>query len=776
VGKSRLALRLATALSAQFRDGVHAIDATTHEQSRALEHTVAQLLESRRVITAASGKRLTERLAARELLLMIDNCDPIIGECAELAARLLKACPGVHILATSRGPLHIDGEVVWRVPPLSLPSPDANAAAELLQSAAVRLFVARVRARMPGFALNSETARAVARICRCVDGLPLALEIAAEHVTSTGLTSLAMRLDSAYALRLQSSSDAPQRHRSLRAALDWSYALLSDSERVLFARLATFVGGWTLEAAEMVCADLQLARTRVADLIDSLVSGSLIVLGEDDSPARFGFARLVHQYAFDLLEASGEAELIQRRHAEYITALAWRVHPARLDSDHVTELASDGGNFRAALRWALRINEAGLAFRLAIAGHGFWYLLGRFSEGDAWMKRCLAVPSTAAERNYRAAVQCAAGHMALLVGDVRRARRLLDEALSTQRALDEPGGISLALHVLALVALVAGNLEQAREYCQESQRSIKRVRADRPLANFLRSAILLTGGRVACELGDQRRARDLAAQAASLAQTTDSRVLHARAVQLHAVIATRAGQHLVALDLIERAIESQRALGDGEGLLDSLCTLGQIRLEFGSSSDCLNAFVEAVALARENGQPLGVMRALEGVAHVLSSTDHGDAVRLAGFCEARRVQLGSVPWPDQRRSTSAWQVRVRSEMGAAAFNTARSAGRGWTVTDALRLLAARSAASTVTADRPNPLTPRERGVTRLLVQDLSNEQVSMALGISVGTVRSHVDHILAKLGLHSRAQLAVWALQDEGRRSLGSPDANFSSR
>jgi predicted ATPase/DNA-binding CsgD family transcriptional regulator len=768
VGKSRLALRAASNLHARFDNGVHVFDASTQITAGTVVERVSNLLERQRVIRPGD-EPLTDKLASCRLLLILDNCDPAVAECARLAADLLRACPGVRILATGRGPLHIAGEVVWTVPTLPVPPSGASRAAEIQESAAVKFLVARVRARLPGFTLNAETASPIARICQRLGGLPLALEIIALHVPRVGLARMAARVDPAYVLGLPGNSDAPPRHRSVRNALDWSYLLLPESERVLFARLATFVGGWTLEAAETVCSDERLPRSMVAALLDSLVGTSVLVLAEEGPSVRFRFAGLVHQYASHLLRASNEEELLHRRHAEYVAGLARKLHPTRLDANHPADLVHERGNLLAALRWAVRSNDADLTFELAIAGYTFWYLLGRFAEGEAWLTRCLALPTHDGLHHRRATVQSLAGHLALLSGHLGRARVLLSAALRTVQALADTQGISLALLFLSLAELCAGSLDAARDICNQSYAALQRMQREGSLARDLKAALLSMGARIAFELGEQTRATDLATQAASLAQEEGSRFWQARALHLQGLIAARGGQRLAAFQLLEQAIESQRFLGDAAGRVDSLCTLGQLRLDAGSIHDSLNAYIEAVSLAYENGQRLGVVWGLEGVAQALSSTQREQAVRLAGVCDVLRVQLGCVPWPAQARSALNWQGRVRSEAGAATFNAARSEGHRWALADALRLVATLADTPSRTNRRQNPLTPRERGVARLLVQDLSNQQISAVLGISVGTVRSHVDHILAKLGLHSRAQLAVWALQEEGRLSLAAP-------
>jgi predicted ATPase/DNA-binding CsgD family transcriptional regulator len=773
VGKSRLALRLGSRLRYAFRDGVWVVNLAALADQDTVAQAVADALRIRAEAGQSWYQTVTEGLRRQQLLLILDDCERVIVECAELTAALLRACPGLEVLATSREPLGVEGEVVWRVPCLSLPAVGPSDLAEVQASEAVQLFVDRVSARRPCYELTAANARSVAHICQRLGGLPLALELVAALVPGTGLDEIAARLDLRYALRLEGNADVLARHRTLRATLDWSYELLTGAERILLRRLAVFVGGWTLDAAEAVCADRTIPVASIVELLDGLVSQSLVAVDHNASPARYRLLDILRQYALELLQKAGEEEIVRHRHAEYVLRLTTRVHPARLDALHAARVEQDQGNLRAALRWLVRRGDVELAPRLAIAGYAFWYLRGRYAEGQAWLTRWLELPASKTQPHLRASVACLAGHLALLTGEVRTAHALLSAALADQQAVGNQAGIALANQFLALVAFWRGDLLGARALCEHGKAALETAEGDADLIHLIESALLTTSARTAWELGEERQAEAMAAQAVVVARARDDRFWLGRALHVQALVAWRAGQQLPALALIERAIALQRAHGDSDGLIDALCALGHFDLNRGWVDEGMGAFAEAVRVAECTGERIGLVWALEGLARGLGSRQPDGAARLIGACEALRDALGCPQSSNQRRRYNSWLARVRSELGASSYVVAKAIGRGWGLSDALRFvheLASRSwAGHDKTADS---LTPREDEVATLLAQGLSNKDIALQLHVSVGTVRSHVDHILGKLGMHSRAQVAVWALH----RSVSQPEGNPVAR
>jgi predicted ATPase/DNA-binding CsgD family transcriptional regulator len=760
VGKSRLAVRLGASLRNGFPDGVWLTDLAPLTDPSMLPGAVAATLGAPEVSRNSTTHALTIWLRARLAMLILDNCESQVDAAADLAVTLLRASPGLHLLATSREPLGLEGEVVWRVPLLSVPAASTTNVPQAMASEAVQLFVARAKARSPEFELTQANVRAVVHICRRLGGLPLALEVVAARVPSLGLRQIATRLDTRYALRLRATREAPARQRSLRASLDWSYRLLSRPERMLLRRLSIFVGGWTLEAAEAVCSDSVLPPGSIVDVLDGLISCSLVLVDLSQAAVtRYRLLDMTRQYALELLQAAGEQHQVSRRHAEYMLQMAMRVHPARLDPDHAAQLEREQGNLRAALRWALQNAEAGLAQRLGIAIFPFWYLRSRVTEGQAWLTRCLALPAPTEWPAVRPFVGCLAGHLSLLAGDLGTAQTQLDEALATHRSLRNQVGIALANHYLSLVALWRGEVADAGSLCDRAEAALDTVSSDDDLNHSIRSAVLTTAGRIALELDEDRRASVIAVEAERVARRHNNHFWLTRALHLQALLSAQAAQYARALLVLRHVEGLQRSNSDGEGLVDSLCTLGHTEIDRGRMWQAREAFVEAMSLAEHTGQPLALVQTLEGFARALAASQPEAAVRLAGACEASREAFGCTAWPTHQRRTAAWLADARAALGPAQYASARTTGWHTSQPEAVRLvyeLVNRTPQARTEA--LGPLTPREDAVAVLLAQGMSNKKIAAELSVSVGTIRAHVDHILLKLGLHSRTQVAMWAI------------------
>jgi predicted ATPase/DNA-binding CsgD family transcriptional regulator len=762
IGKSRLAHRFSGVVEHAYADGVFVVSMGGLIHPVLVPGAVGEALGVRPANLQTWVEALVGWLTGRHVLLVFDDCERHIAECAELADHLLRACPALQIVCTSREPLGIDGEVVWRVPPLSLPSTTAATAVDLCASDAVRLLITRIQERAPEFALNDENGRALAHICRRLRGLPLAIEVVATHVPRLGLSGIAARVDAPSVLSLTGVNDLPPRHLGMRASLDWSYALLTDRERLLLWRLTVFAGGWTLDAAEAVCADdARLPVARVAGLLDRLVNKSLVVADHPRDSARYRFAEFVHQYAAELVGSAREAASLRRRHAAHLLRLATRVHPARLDADQAARVEGEQANFRAALHWAIRTSEVQLAMRLAIAGYAWWYRAGRFGEGHAWLTRCLGLPLTSHEhREWRALIGCLAGHLGLLAGDGRSARALLQEAREAHIGLGDHQGVALAAHFQSLVELWSGNPRGARVWNDECRASLQRVPFEGEVTRLLQSALPTAAARIASELGEHARAARLADEAATRARGHHSRFWLARALTAQSVAATHRGEHRLARWLVDRAIDLQRAERDTEGLIDSLCVLGQLNFGRHHEQEGLSALVEAARLAQDTGERLGLVWAMEAAARGVASAQPEVAVRLSGVSDALREKLGFGVPPGYGRRARGWLSRARDALTARTYATARAEGRTLPHPRAVSLIGdlARGPLPSAQEQNQESLTQREREIVELLVRGMSNPQIAFRLSISVGTVRSHVDHILSKLGVHSRAQVAVWAL------------------
>lgn len=464
-GKTRLAYRVAGDIVGEYPDGVCAVELAALVDPRLVPQALAAALRLPAHLQAAASAQVVEALRRRALLLVLDNCEHLLAACAALADAIVRACPRVRILATSREQLGVAGEAVHRVPSMALPDisagkdPTPEDLARIEQTEAVRLFVERARAAWSGFELTAQNAGALVRICHRVAGIPLALELAAARVRLLRVEEIAAHLDDGLGLLAGGGRGAVARHRTLQAAIDWSHDLLLDAERVLLRRLAVFAGGFTLAEAHSVCTDAALPPDALFDVLARLVDQSLVIAGHDAVPTRYRLLEPIRQYAGGKLQAAGEAETFQDRHADAFVALAEEAAPQLWDVAHTVWLArlrQEHDNLRMAVRWAVGRSDAALGARLARALYWFWFLTGSLSEGRRSVAGILAVASTAGEDAARAGVLRVAGYLAFLDADYA-ARGPLEESAAICRRLGDRPALADTLNVLGRVRLLAGD-------------------------------------------------------------------------------------------------------------------------------------------------------------------------------------------------------------------------------------------------------------------------------------------------------------------------------
>ncbi|WP_199432107.1 AfsR/SARP family transcriptional regulator [Qaidamihabitans albus] len=576
VGKTRLALETASGLAGTVRDGVFLVElaglerhtgagsAAGGDPAHRLAEAVVSALGVREAPSpgtpAALPDRLADALQGKEMVLVLDNCESLVEPVATLAARLLRAAPRLRILATSRQPLAVDGEALWAVPPLGIPArghlEPGRPAGEVLDSvrqfSAVRLFVARAASAVPGFALTEDNVHAIAAICRRLDGLPLALELAATRLRALGPHELLARLDDRFRLLATGRRDAPARQRTLRAMIDWSWELLGEAERVVLRRLAVHADGCGLAAAEAVCAGGRVAADDVLDLLARLVDRSLVVC-EDHGGAgpRYRLLESVAAYCLDRLREAGEAEEVRLRHGDHYAGLAERAD-ARLrgpEQRHWLEVLDvEAANLRAALDTLAGHGPAGSALRLARAMAWYWFLRGRLAEARRSLRSALAVPASdtgspsarsgaaawlagldvlagaradagalgAAERITDPAVRARAlwflGYVLGTIGDLRAAERATTHALAGFRSLGDRWGVAAALSDNAGQAMAGARLAEARRAAAESAELFRELgdRWGQLQASFALGALAQIGGEYAVAEREHREALRMA--------------------------------------------------------------------------------------------------------------------------------------------------------------------------------------------------------------------------------------------------------------------------
>ncbi len=672
-GKTRLALRVAADSQAHYPDGVWLVELAALADPALVAGGVAAVLGVREAPDVPVLTTLADALQPRRLLLVLDNCEHLVAACAEVAAALLRACPRLRILATSREALGMAGETVWRLPPLALPpitgalrtaatattttatataatttavAPmDATAGSggpegilrldRLEHFEAVQLFLARARAARTDFALSAHNACAVVDVCRRLDGLPLAIELAAARLGALSVQDVAARLDDCFGLLKTGNRAALPRHQTLRGVLDWSYTLLSLPEQALLRRLAVFAGGWTLAAAEAVCAGGVVGADEVLDLLTGLEAKSLVVLADSPSggstaigngESRYGFLETVRQYALARLEEGGAAEETRLRFARHYLALAETGEPELVKRDQVAWLArldAEHDNMRAALALArvgatvdapasASVEWAALGLRLVAALWWYWFVRDYLSEGRRWLEGKLALDvyrghdaetGDAADRTRAARAKAlrGAGILASQQGDYGRAGTLLGEAIALSKAAGDRKGVAGALNSLGRIAQMQGDYARAAPLYEES------LVMQRALGN---------GQGIAGTLNNL------------------------------GLVAYMRGEHARAAALYEESLALKREAGHTQGIASSLSNLGIVALARGDVDGAAALYEESLGLRREVGDKEGMALTLDGLAAVAGAHGRpGRATRLIGAATALRLAMGAPRQP-----------------------------------------------------------------------------------------------------------------------------------
>jgi predicted ATPase len=605
VGKTRLALQVGAELLDQFADGVWFVPLAPIVDPDLVAPTIVRALGlAEGEAPPRAAQLLRAYLRDKRLLLVLDNFEQLLAA-APLVAELLAAAPGLAVLATSRAPLHLSGEHDVAVPPLALPDPRHPPPPEqLAQYEAVQLFVERARAARADFAVTEATAAAVAEICARLDGLPLAIELAAARVRLLPPPALLARLGQRLRVLTGGPRDLPARQQTLRGAIEWSYQLLSPAEQALFRLLAVFVSGFSLEAAEAVCAECGDVALDVFEGVAALVDHSLLrEVEEVAGEPRFAMLETIREYATEQIEASGEGEVVRRRHAEYFVGVAEaseRVIHSAQQARWLARLEADHHNLRAALGWALDAGEIELGLRLGGPLGNFWSIHGHIAEGGRWLEGLLAHPGSAA------------------VPDAVRARGLLAAAAVLVHVPDR------------------GHLARAREYAEEALRLYRRLGEPDRRINLVVALVAL--GMVAYYEGDYDQAVALLedclarAEAESTADPEDARgrFYAALALDMLGLVAAMRGEHEQALVLLERALALMRELGGQHGVALVLTDLGITACYVGDPVRATAQLAEALALTRTLGARYRIARALHslGVAVCYHQDDPAGAVDL----------------------------------------------------------------------------------------------------------------------------------------------------
>jgi predicted ATPase/DNA-binding CsgD family transcriptional regulator len=720
VGKTRMALRLAAEVRRTFPDGVWRADLAPLQDRELVAQTVVAALGLHDHATRQPADTLSEYLADKRLLLVLDNCEHLLDACAVLATRLLSEADGLRILATSRQLLNVNGEQVFEVPPLSAPDPDwLSAAGSLIEYEAVRLFAERAAAVVPGFAITADNGPVVARLCQGLDGIPLAIELAAVRMRVLSAEQILERLDDRYRLLTRGSRTALERHQTLRAAIEWSYDLCSAPEQTLWRRLSVFSGGFDLEAAEQTCADQDIAREDVFDLVTGLVDKSVLAREEHGSRVRYRLLETIRQYGLTRLSESGQEHRLRRRHRDYYHDLAVRADAAVMSPGQtrwLQRMRPDLPNVRAALDFCLaEPGQAQAGLQIASALQYYWLFYGLLREARQWLTRGLQLDPRPTV--IRSKALSAAAFLILLQGDMDAALALRDEGNALARRLDDGRALAHATHVRGMTAWAQGDLQDAIPLLTEA---LERACADGddPTETFIDRLFLAM---TTALRGDARSAaRSAETLAAAQSAGAEWSVAWAKwAVGLHRFVEG----------------DNQRATG---------------------------LFQDALRRHRTFSNLWGYAWCTEALAWTAATGEHYErAARLLGTTEGILRTIGGMGgFKLFAAAHEQCEAQLRHALGDDAYAAQVQRGTDLSLDQAIAYALGEPATAPGPApsqDRaPGPLTSRERQVAELIAQGLSNRQIAARLVIAPRTAEGHVERILAKLGFTSRAQIATW--------------------
>jgi non-specific serine/threonine protein kinase len=744
-GKTRLALALTETVLDQFPDGVWFVALDAVRDPEAVIPTIAQALDLRPPDGVAVADSLHTYLSTRQSLLVLDNFEQLLPAGVTIA-ELLSAAPQLTVLVTSRAPLRLRWEYEAPVPPLALPDTARDDdPATVAGAPAVRLFVERAAAVRPDFCISAENAEAVAEICRRLDGLPLAIELAAARIRLLSPAAILDRLEHRLRLLTGGARDLPARHQTLRAALEWSYGLLSKEERRVFRGLGVFVGGCSLAALSAVAATGSAKPEQKSDgeeeartLPESFALGPLTALlehgllrrdGVEDSDPRYHMLETVREYAAEQLAAGVDAEAIRGRHAAYFVALAEQAEAALrgpTQGEWLARLDTEHDNVRAALEWATATGDAETALRLCGSLWRSWQVQGRLREARRWLDQALAGGSRC-PAPMRAKALTGAGYIARSLGEYIQATALLEQSRRLWLELGDERGVAAALNGLGVVAVIQGDLARGRALHEEC------------LA-------------IARRLGDR--------QTISISLNNLAQVAHEK------------GDNAGARASLEESLALARELGDTWQVAATLGNLGEVARRQGDHARATVLLGECTALYRVLGDKRRLAECLEELAGLAAALGRPhSAAMLGGAAGALRESLGSPAEPMEQASIETTTGTARAALGDAAFAAAWVAGQALSLEEAVAYALDQGAeqqtapapllptAGATRPSLPDGLTPREGEVLGLLAGGHTNREIAEMLVVSLGTVERHIANLYAKINARGRADATAYALR-----------------
>jgi len=773
-GKTRLGLQVAAGLVDGTGDGVWFADLAPLQDPNLVAVTVADVLEVRQETGRPVQDTLVDAMGGRSLLVLLDNCEHVLDACAKLADALLRGCPNLALLATSREPLGIAGEHIYRVPSMRTPT-DGEDTDAIRSSEAVRLFADRAEHGVT-LVWDEETASAIGRICRGLDGIPLAVELAAARLRVMSAAELEARLDERLVLLTGGSRAGRPRQRTLRAMVDWSWDLLTAAERAVLARLSVFAGGFGLVAAEAVVSDPDVPTAEVLEHLAALVDKSLVQFDDTGADAgRYRLLETVRQYAAARLDTMGPTAADDARvaHRDYYLALAEAAAPQLVAADQaqwLDRLDAELGNLRAAIAFSSTQADPEPGLRLAALLQLFWPARGHAAEGADLLQRLLDAPAAQRTTLSRGRALAAAARLLLKTGGYALAADYCEEALAIARAAGDDYLIA-DLHYLCAWALLRRG---------QSGAALPLIESGLDLARRLGEPPLLTGHLLSARLyaayaeGDHAGAVRDAAEAVRMFRQAGDRLQIGQMLGNLGTFELAGGDLDAASRHLAESLDIARELNSRSDIVYATCNLGMAEYLSGSQAAAEALFAESFELARRTGMKSSSAYALIGLALTgRDGADPGRSARLHGAADETLSDIGHALEPLEKRLADADRQRLRDAMSTEAFEAEYAVGRTLDLAQvAMEALGSRpetpsgSAASpalssddVVKNEAASVLTPRELDVLKLLAQGLSNYDIAQRLVLSEHTVHRHLSNIYRKLNFSSRTAAAAWCLR-----------------
>ncbi len=768
VGKTRLALEVARRSLTEFPGGTWLIDLSAVSSPELVPPAVASVLSLEESSGAEFITAVARRFEGRRTLVLLDNCEHLRSACAQFAMAVLAAAPGLVILATSREALGVPGERAWRVGVFELPRfGEVVDPARVERYSALRLWKERAAEVVPDFAISNENVNCAIETCRRLDGMPLAIELAASRLSSMSGEDILALIDARFPALGKRSSSRVSRQRTLRSLIDWSYELLDQPQRALFRRLGVFAGGWNIDAAIAVCGEPGETGDDLVDCLADLVDKSLVVFEVNEGPGRYRFLNTIWGYAQEKLGESSDAEMIAARHSAWCRALVTEAERNLRGPDQAAwlqRLETEMPNLRAALAYCLENDVAG---GLELAGMlvRFWRSHAHLAEGRRWLDQLLAAgarttPGAQALGSY------GAGVLAFDQADYAVALRLFGEATLHFEALNDWAGKGDALTFVANIAWRQGDYARAAELHGQS------LAIYRDLGDERRTAAALNNlGLVRVDQVDYAEARSLYEESLRIKRRLGDELGSLSSLHNLGILAQYEGDWERALAIQQAALVTARNLGDRRATAAALLEVGKVSLKLGDAGSAGAAYFEARDLLDELGDPVRAVHCVEGLAMVAAALKEWElAAELFGGASAERYRLGTPIAPPEAALLEPHLAKVRATLGEERFTRASQGGAAAGL-DAgqvaqIRHALARSGAKLAARPDDDPLsglTARESEILGLVAQGLTNQEMAERLVVSVRTVETHLGNIYGKIGARGRAEAVAFAV----RRGLG---------